>query len=421
MSTRIQYARRIALGAAFVVFSATTTLAQTANTDPRWQPWIGCWQATQDLQVSLVAAAPLVCVTPTAATSAVQIVTIDSGRVIARDTVNADNNDRQIARGGCTGRERAHFSPDASRVYLRSELTCGAGLKRTGTGLLSISPDGEWLDVQGMTAGGNSTVRATKFHEAKVVASDLPADIALASAGRELAIHAARTAAGAPLNSAAIIEAVDQLDTAVVQTWIVQRGRKFQLDGKGLMSLADAGVPGSVTDVIIGVSYPEHFALQEQPARLAGGGGLSPLDSARLASQYLTSRCYSGYDPLWSSSYFFDPCSSRYGFFGYAYSPYRYGGYGYNPYGYGYGYGSGYVSYAPIVVVKGADTPHGRVVNGHGYTRSSDDGASSGSRSRSSSSSSSGSHSSGGSASSSSSGSSSSGSSSGGRTAHGRP
>jgi hypothetical protein len=295
--------------------------------------------------------------------------------------------------------------------------------------MLSISPDGEWLDVQGMTVGGNSTVRATRFREANVAARDVPADIALPNAGRELATNVARTGAGAPLSAATIIEAVDQLDTAVVQTWIVQRGRKFNMDGKGLMALADAGVPGSVTDVLIGVSYPEHFALQEQPARALGSGLLSPLDSARVASQYLSSRCYGGFEPLWSSSYSLDPCSLRYGLLGFAYNPYRYGSYGYSPYAYGYGYGSGYVTYAPVVVVKG-DTPHGRVVNGRGYTRSGDGSATGASSSWGSSpaGTSSGSSRSGGASSGSSSGGSSSGgssssssSSSGGRTAHGRP
>ena len=147
-------------------------------------------------------------------------------------------------------------------------------------------------------------------------------------------------------------------------------------------------MPGSVTDVMVGVSFPEHFAFRE-PTSAMKGGNLSSLDSARLASEYLSSRCYGGFEPLWSSSYSYDPCSLRYGLFGY--SPYyRYGygyGYGYSPYT--YGYGNGFVTYVPVVVVKGSETPHGHVVNGHGYTRGSDGGsASSGSRTAGSSSSS---------------------------------
>jgi hypothetical protein len=275
-----------------------------------------------------------------------------------------------------------------------------------------------------MNVGGNSVVRATRFHEAKVSSVDLPVDIAAIAGPRDLSANAARTAAGAPISSAVIIEAVKELDTAVVQTWIVQRGTRFKFGGEELVALADAGVPGSVTDVLIGVSYPDHFALQERPARMVGGNELTSLDSARLASQYLNSRCYGygSFDPVWNSSSNFDPCGLRYGLYGYNYNPYRYGSYGYSPFGYGYGYGSGYVSYAPIVVVKGADNPHGRVVNGHGYTRDGTSGSGSYAGSSSSESSrSAGTSSAGGSSSASSGASSSSSSSGGGRTAHGRP
>lgn len=415
MFNRVQYSRRIALGAALIITSATTVVAQTGVADTKWEPWIGCWRVTRGGQLNLAPTGPLVCVTPTGISSAVQIATIDSGKVVARDTVNADGADRQIAKGGCTGSQRAHFSSDAKRVYLRSELACGTGLKRSGTGMLSISPEGDWLDVESMHVAASSTVSATRFHAAKVAASEVPADIATATTGRELAISAARAAAGEPLSSASVVDAVKQVDTAVVQTWIVQRGRKFNFDAQTLVALADAGVPGSVTDVLIGVSYPEHFALQEQSASAMAGGPLTPLDSARLASQYLSSRCY-GFDPYWSSSSLFDPCASRFGL-SYLFSPYRYGSYGYNPYG--YGYTPGYVGYVPVVVVKG-DNPHGRVVNGHGYTRSGDGFATSGSASPGTSGSSA---SAGGGSAASSSGSSSSGSASsgGGRTAHGRP
>jgi hypothetical protein len=287
MFTRSHFSRQIALGAVVVVTCAATSVAQTVTPDTRWQPWIGCWQASQ-----IGRTAPLVCVTPTPVASAVQIATIDSGKIVARDTVNADNSQRALAKGGCSGWQRASFSVDAKRVYLRSELACGTGLKRSGTGLLSISPDGEWLDDQGMTVAGASTVSATRFHAVRVTSSEVPAEIAAATNGREMLIEASRASAGAPISSGEIIEAVKQLDTAVVQTWIVQRGRKFTFDAKGLVALADAGVPGSVTDVLIGVSYPEHFALQDRPTGAMSGGPMTPLDSARLASQYLSSRCW---------------------------------------------------------------------------------------------------------------------------------
>lgn len=420
MFTRIHAAPRVALGAVLFVLGASTARAQAATTDPRWEPWIGCWQPEAPLQADIAAKLPFVCVTPTNVRSAVQIATVENGKVVSRDTVNANGQQHRVDKQGCSGWDRADWSADARRVYLHSELTCTAGLKRTGTGLLAISPEGEWLDVQSVTTSGNTGVRAVRYHEATTTVG-LPAEMASLNTGRQLATNAARASAGAPLNGAAVVEAVKLVDTSVVQTWIVQRGRKFTLDAKALVALADAGVPGSVTDVLIGVSYPERFALQQPPARLAAGSELTPLDSARLVSEYISSRCFNVLDPYWSSSsYGIDPCYSRYGYYGYGYNPYRYSPFGYGGYGYGYGSGyyyGGYVTSAPIVVVKGDET-HGQVVKGRGYTRTGDGSASGGSSTSRSGGSGSSSGSSGGS-SSGSSGSSSSGSS--GRTAHPRP
>jgi hypothetical protein len=249
--------------------------------------------------------------------------------------------------------------------------------------------------------------------------------------GRELAVTTARLAASSAFTVADLADAVKQLDTAVVQAWIVERGARFKLDQAQLVALANAGVPGSVTDVMIGVSYPDHFALQQRPMSTMGyDDEFTRADSARIASRYLNDRCF-GAGSYGYTAGIFDPCAFSNGYGrGYGYNSYGfnngYNGYGFSPYGYGYsGYG-GYYS-APVVIVKGDDQPqvHGRVVKGRGY--SSGEGSGSGTSGASASgatapSSGSSGGSGGSSGSSGSSGSGSSGSSGGGgRTAHPRP
>ena len=423
MATQISNSRRVALRAALLLLSAAVAGgAQTAAPDSRWEPWIGCWQPVPQSHIVVTATLPVVCVTPTSSASAVQISTIDSGRVVTRDTVNANSARVAVNKEGCSGWQQAQWSADSRRVYLRSELACTAGLMRTSTGLLAISPEGEWLDIQSVAAGNNSGVRAIRYRET-AVSAEMPAEISGAiRSGRGLATSTARSAAGGALNEAMIVEAVKQVDTAVVQSWIVERGRQFALNEKTLIALADAGVPGSVTDVLIGVSYPKHFALRQPSTQMAGGGEFTHADSARLASEYLLGRCFGGIDPFWSMSYGLDACS-RYGYLGYSsYGRYRYsrlglggyGAYGYDPY-----YSGGYVRYVPVVVERGGTQDnHGRLVKGRGYTRGESSTASSGS-------SGSGGSRSGSSGGSSSSGSSSSGSGSSssgsGRTAHPKP
>jgi hypothetical protein len=314
-----------------------------------------------------------------------------------------------------------------------------------------MTPGGDWVDVNTLTVAKATGVRAIHYRDANSL-KNLPAEFTKTDADQSLAIASARMAAGGTLDVPAVLEAVELTDTSAVQAWIVERGTRFKLNAKELVQLADAGVPSSVTDVMIGVSFPEHFALREprssSVAVASGAGGVGGYDpglgygdcaSALSTSLYGRNPC-GPCDSRWSygvmSPLTFDDCVARYGY-GYArslYDPYYpspysplYGGY--------YGYGNyGYYS-APVVVVKGGDEPtHGRVVNGRGYTQGgSSTGASTGSarvyepsRSASSSGSSSSGSSSGrtssaGSSSTSSGSSSSSGSSGEVRTAHRRP
>src|SRR5262249_47709512 len=147
-------------------------------------------------------------------------------------------------------------------------------------------------------------------------------EIALASTlGLRLDRLTAAVAAGARLTAGNVIEAVHALDTAAVQAWLVERHETYNLTAQTLITLADAGVPGSVTDVMVAASYPEefHFGRATAPELTTI---LSPADSARIASDYLFGK--SSCDPL---AYY-----SPYGWGVNPCDPY------YNAYRYGYGY-----------------------------------------------------------------------------------
>ncbi|MEP6495219.1 MAG: hypothetical protein ABJF01_21210 [bacterium] len=405
----------VAFATLFTLTAAVSAQAQSAGADARWQAWLGCWQTSAASAADLPTSSPVVCVAPTRVTSAVRVTTFSRGAVVSDDTIDASGQHRAVDKQGCAGWQRGEWSADARRVYLRSQLTCTGGVARVGTGILAMSPTGDWLDVEGLSAGANSGVRAMRFHNADSVSRASLPGAADVSVGRELAVQTARAVAGAPLGINDVVEAVNSVDTAVVQTWIAQRGVRFVLSAKELIAMADAGVPGSVTDVMIGISYPEHFALQQSSVgTMAFGNQISPRDSARIAAEYARDGCDALTTSLLYSFDTFNPCAYRYGLrglgYGSAYSRYGYASYGYNPYfGYG-GYGAGYYS-APIIVVKGEETPHGKVVKGRGYSRGDDGGgsSSSGASSRTSS----------GASNSGSSGSSSSGSSSGGSSSSG--
>jgi len=323
--------------------------------DARWQAWLGCWQRSE---APVDARSLLVCVVPASGSSAVNVVTIADGKEVTRERLQATGARLPIAKYGCDGWETTRWSADSRRVYLRSELTCVGGLQRTSIGVLAFSSTGEWLDIQGVIAAGAPSLRGIRYRDAGIPPG-VPAEIAAALTGRQVAISAARATAGARIGLADVVDASRNVDPGVVQGWLVARGQPFQLDAAQLASLADAGVPGSVTDVMLALTYPNVLALE---LGAVDGQLLSPTDSALAADAY---------QPAGRATQVY---TGRNGYPSFGYSPFDWGysGYGYSPYGYSpYAYGS-YGNRAPYIIVtkaSSATTPRGRAEKGRGYTR----------------------------------------------------
>ncbi|HEX6536158.1 MAG TPA: hypothetical protein VF041_16300 [Gemmatimonadaceae bacterium] len=339
------------------VGAARAQQAPRASVDARWQAWLGCWEPVgRSAPVpDGTARARLVCVVPASGTSAVEIASVDSGRVVTRERIVASGAREPVSEGGCTGWRSARWSPDGQRLYLKGESECTGGVRRATDGVFAIAPGGEWLDIRGITAGTNTGVSVLRYREAPI-----PAELADRVAEPSLAARTARTSASAPPTTADVVDASKALDARTVEAWLVARGDRFHVDARQLEQLADAGVPGSVTDVMVALSYPQKFAIapSRDVALRAEGGAASAYEGTGGATQ----------------SVVLDP----YGY-GY-YSPYdlmMYPWLGYSPYGYGYGYGGfGYGWFpggGPVVIIRepGNATPveHGRVVNGRGYSR----------------------------------------------------
>jgi hypothetical protein len=155
---------------------------------------------------------------------------------------------------------------------------------------------------------------------------------------------------------------VKHVDRPVVEAWLLERGQGFELDAKRLVALADAGVPGTVTDLMVALSNPKVFAINRSARE------------AELMRQMGQTAVTGRTVPVYAYSPFgWGPYGSYYSWYGNRY------GYGYGP-GYGYGYGNGwYYGNTPIIIVNRNDAGSGsnggatvttrpRMVNGQGYT-----------------------------------------------------
>jgi hypothetical protein len=369
MMARAKVNRWVAALSALVLGSVVAVqpaLAQTRaeRTDGRWQAWLGCWQATgATAHVPGDTTGPSVmCVIPTESMSAVDIATVQDGKIVRRERLDATGAHQPSTEGGCTGWKSAAWSSDAARVYVQSEYSCSNGLERRSNGMFAISPAGEWLDLRSIEAGGNKGVSVMRYTPVSVPAV-LEDDLSPVLNGRSLAVSTARSAAAAQPNTAALADASHHVDASVVEAWLIARHEGFQLDAKRLTELADAGVPGRVIDAMVALSYPKKFAITSGRQ----GGTIQSAAPGERATAY-TDGVTGATIPVVMDPY-------GYGFlYGLDYySPYGYG-YPYGGYGYPYGYGW-YLGGGPVVIIKQPPSTgaagHGKMVKGRGYTRPS--------------------------------------------------
>jgi hypothetical protein len=355
MTTRLMFTAATLLLGGAPLLSAAPLAAQQS-----WTAWHGCWQPTgADAE-----AGALVCVLPGADAQAVRIVAVAEGDVIDETVVRADGVARPVDDDGCTGTESAAFSRDGRRVFTRAELDC-SGVKRVSTGVLALISEVEWLDAQALTVGSQSAARAVQYRA--VPRAALPERIAaLLPSEQRLAVEAARLHAAAPLAVADVIEASRVLAAPALEALLGARQHGFGLNAAALLELERSGVAASTIDVMVALSYPARFAVEQRGS--LGGGGWPEHEAQRAATW--ADQCY---DAHWTTRRYRASCFNA-AQYGYAFDRYGYGydryGLGYSPWGYSpWGYDRRGWNNQPIVIVRPRDEDDGaRVIKGQGYT-----------------------------------------------------
>jgi len=353
------------LAVASLMVLATSTPASAQEMDGRWLPFLGCWEPTGQGATDGV-----LCVEPT--DDGVELYTVSGGEVVTSDLLVADGTSRPRSIEGCEGWDSAGFSRDGRRVFTRSEFICGEEIARTATGIMSLVAPTQWIDVRSMDVGGEQVawVQSYRLVGPERMLQEGVEDSTYFTQDMGMALQAARMYASRNIWLEDVVEAAERVDTKAVEAWVAERGERFALDADALIKLADAGVPESIIDVVVAVSYPGTFAIAGEAGASMGGDRRS-FDGRPVRPIY-------GYG-IYSRSPFYNYGYGPYSYYGYSpYSRYSYG----SLYGYGYqGYYSGYSSgryYMPTMVTvnRRESNPEsgGRVYNGRGY-RAGDQGS----------------------------------------------
>jgi uncharacterized membrane protein YgcG len=338
-----------------LVLSAAPAFAQ-ANSDERWTPWLGCWdlvlensrEGTPTIDTSREfprtqsndAIRPRVCVERAPTGGATFRTTIGTQNAITQ-TLVADGSDRPITDADCKGTQRAEWSRNGLRLFVRAEMTCkGEQAARRVSGFAMLGPNGTWTDIQAIDVAGQESYRVRRYRRADAATASAP--------GTQ----------GASLSLDDVKEASGKISLHALEAVLVETHASFRLSSRRLIELADAQVPESVIDLMVALSYPKRFVVET--ARVDRAPAVIVDDPFLFGFGY----------PIWADSFgFYSP------FYGY-YSPYYYSPFaysyarGYNPYYYFNG------GYAVIDTGGGGgagrpDRPSGtgRVVDGLGYTR----------------------------------------------------
>ncbi|HUE84511.1 MAG TPA: hypothetical protein VMO26_00385 [Vicinamibacterales bacterium] len=361
---------RTILGAGLVMATAGWAAAQpspTPSAPDRWAPWMGCWQITdesiQDAAALLselagTSSAPasrtpnaLVCVAPSPDGGAT-MTTIVNDKPVLVETVVADGSRRPLTDDKCRGWQQAEWSQLGARVYAQAEITCGDQPARTVSGLATIVTGPRWLDIQVVESEGQKSMRVRRYRRA--------ANQKHATAVPSTARNLATMPIGGKLTMADIKEASAKVPTEALQAAVLELGAGgYDLNARRLRELDAVGVPDSVIDLMVAMSFPERFVVERRASVGGYGGGYG-------------GGGYGGYGPG------LDPMWGAFSMWPYYYAdPFYYSSL-YSPFGYrSWGYYDPYYYRGPGVIILEPGSPgmspepsgNGRVVDGRGYTR----------------------------------------------------
>ena len=361
---------RLTLGVGLVLATTGMASAQPApavTASDRWTPWMGCWQIAEEsiqdvaaMLSELAGTSPasarstpnaLVCVTPSADGGATMTTFVKDNPVLV-ETVVADGSRRPLTDANCRGWQMAEWSQLGGRMYAQAEITCGDKKARMVSGLSAIVAGPRWLDIQVVESGGQKSMRVRRYRRA----ANQKHAAAAPSATREVAT----TQVGGKFTMADIKEASAKVPIEALQAVVLEFGAGgYDLNAKRLRELDAAGVPDSVIDLMVALSFPEHFVVER---RVSGGGGGYGGYGSGYGGGY-----GSGFEPIWGAFamwpyYYADPF-----YYSSMYSPFGYGSWGYyDPYSY---HGPGVIIIDPGDSGVPERSGIGRVVDGRGYTR----------------------------------------------------
>ena len=322
-------------------------------TDARWLPWLGCWQLWQEqfgqadqLQNDdSIVGRTSVCVTPSG--DGIDLIASVGDRTLVERRMVADGAKREVLEDGCEGWERSEWSRDGQRLFTRAELQCRDTPTRRVIGVSLMASPSSWVDIQLVELGDRQQLEVRRYSPVSGDKAERLLGSASALPYEPSQVRQARREATEELALADVMEVSEKTAPRVVEAVLVETEPDLRVNGKSLIALDDAGIDHGVIDLLVALSYPDHFVVEQRDR-----GGMW---SSNVPSGFGS---FGRYDPIWYDSlypYYVMPYGAR--SFGGGYARYLYG-----------------ATATPFLVLpatggSGEQTSDARAYNGRGYTR----------------------------------------------------
>jgi len=98
-----------------IALAASASDAQQANASPKWRGWLGCWTPapSQEAVFETPASRMIVCISPTSNPEVVTFTTIENGKAMMQQPLDASGREQPVTADKCTGTQRAKWSSDS--------------------------------------------------------------------------------------------------------------------------------------------------------------------------------------------------------------------------------------------------------------------------------------------------------------------
>jgi hypothetical protein len=234
-------------------------MARKVPEDQYKLPWLGCWDVMPDPvddSQELPKERQVICVAPGDAPKTLKMTVLVDDEIVAEETVVTDGRRKPVSEGECDGWIRSTLSEDRRRLYMQSETTCADDSPMNISGASLMVSGDRWVDIHVLRIDGEREVVIRRYRP-------VGADIVRLPGAPPTAMHSVRLDAATRLSVDNVVEALRVVDPAVVEAMLLESEASFGIDSDLLLHLADASVPDEIVDLMVALSFPECFAIED--------------------------------------------------------------------------------------------------------------------------------------------------------------